>query len=571
MAATNSPDALNHASPKRLTTPVVIAAILVAATLFWFWRRWAVGVPKEWTIQPWPTAWPLLSWWQPLGVLAVLGGLAAWAAYDRFKRARSRREQSASTTLCVFALTLLCGVWPWALMGPIGPTMLIGSAWSDVSNEYFGTAYRVDNARRFTSEYSTRWQTPPSALQAHVATHPPGAVLFYYGARRIFESSPLVQSAFHSLAIELAGTIPPGQDQRTLTQAINDAREVRNAAPRLAGIKEPATPLPDSAVPAALWCQFLIALILATAVPAVYLLASATPSKSEAPGSIPEARGLIASALFVLAPCTGLFAFTLDGLIAAGAIWTLALCALRLRGGSLVWMVAAGAVLGLTSFVSFGAMATGVIVVLASLLTRGSAARFAPARFGHIARAFINDLALFGAGFIATWLVLVLLFPMQPLEVFRNAMAAHRFATLGTRTYSTWAMMNIILFAIFCGWPLIVLLLTRLGQLLNLWRRISGVDDQHAEHLQVHPATVIGCATLLAMLLLTLSGSVRGETERLWFFLLPPLCAFAATFSASSSEAPKSAQIIMGSMLLILQVSQTLFMAALLSPLVRPF
>jgi len=561
----------------RLPGTVWIAALLVLGTMFWFGRRWSIGVPGEWGINPQPEAWPLLSWWQPAGVLIILGGLAAWSAYDRFRRAKTRREQSASTTLCVVAMTLFCAVWPWATLGPIGPITLIGAAYSDISNEYFGTSYRVTNARQFSAAYAERWQTPSSVMQAHVATHPPGAVLFYYGARRAFETSPLIRNTFTSLAIELVGEPNSPGERRTLDKAAKYAAEVRDTSARYAGAKEAAIPLPESAVACALWCQFLIVLVLALAVPAVYLLAAAphSPGNGVGSGSDPEiadksaseARGLLAAALFVVAPCLGLFAFSLDAIIATGAVWTLALCALRLRGGRPAWMVGAGAVLGLTSFVSFGAMATGVIVVLASLAARGAAVKFRPAQLAGVVRAVVLDAALLGAGFLGMWVLLTIIFPMQPWAIFRNGMAAHRYATLGSRLYGNWAGMNIFMFAVFCGWPMWIMALAKMRDLIHAWK---GQGEPTEDVQPVLPAAAVGYATIIAMLLLTFSGSVRGETERLWFFMLPPLCALAATAWRPTSGSATRTQVVAWSVLIFLQTVQTLFMAATLSPLVRP-
>ena len=50
-------NAATNAGTTRLKIVVGVAALLVLLTLFWFWRRWAVGIPREWTIQPQPAAW----------------------------------------------------------------------------------------------------------------------------------------------------------------------------------------------------------------------------------------------------------------------------------------------------------------------------------------------------------------------------------------------------------------------------------------------------------------------------------------------------------------------------------
>src|SRR4028118_2304628 len=150
---------------KSTATISAIAAALVAITAWWlFGARWSLGAPNEWNVKPNPVAWPAGAWLLPLAVLGLVGSLAAFAAYDRFRRAKSRREQKASTALCLGALSLLALLWPWALLGPGGTFNLIASTWGDISNEYFSTAYRVDDARRFTRDYVTQWQRPQSVV-----------------------------------------------------------------------------------------------------------------------------------------------------------------------------------------------------------------------------------------------------------------------------------------------------------------------------------------------------------------------------------------------------------------------
>src|SRR5687767_2130904 len=175
---------------------LIISAVLVTVTLFWLLKaRWKLG-RDGWFLEPNDGPWPLGAWWLPLAVLILFGGLAALSTYDRFKRAKSRKEQTTSTVLAVIALSILALLWPWSLLGPLGTANLINSAWSDVANEYFATAYEIEDARQFTAEYSTQWQKPASPVQAHVATHPPGAVLFYHVARRILEAVPAIENGF---------------------------------------------------------------------------------------------------------------------------------------------------------------------------------------------------------------------------------------------------------------------------------------------------------------------------------------------------------------------------------------
>jgi hypothetical protein len=248
-------------NPRVALVCLIISSLLVALTLFWLLKaHWKLG-RDGWFIQPNDGPWPLGAWWLPLAVLFLFGGLAAVSAYDRFKRAKSRKEQTTSTVLAVIALSTLALLWPWSLLGPLGTANLINSTWSDVANEYFATAYEIEDARQFTAEYAARWQHPTSPVQAHVATHPPGAVLYYYVARRVFEAVPTVQNGFTSLTQQLSG--------ESIKALAKNAGMLRETAARVAGAKKSPSALPISAIACALWCAFLISLKVAFTVPVV--------------------------------------------------------------------------------------------------------------------------------------------------------------------------------------------------------------------------------------------------------------------------------------------------------------
>jgi hypothetical protein len=151
-----------------LSLAVAVTLLLCTATWVWLYgprRLPGVGAPlgyaQQWVIPPNSTLWPLSAWLLPLGVLVIFGGAAALSAYDRFRRAKTRREEKTSVVLCLSLLSLLALVWPWALLGPGGTQNLINATWSDTANQYFSTAYAVEDVRQFTSGYAQRWQRHP--------------------------------------------------------------------------------------------------------------------------------------------------------------------------------------------------------------------------------------------------------------------------------------------------------------------------------------------------------------------------------------------------------------------------
>lgn len=563
--------------------PIWVAGALVALSGIWLLSgRGALG-RDNWFIAPRRVWWPINVWLLPLAVLGLFGGLALLSIYDRFRRAKTRREQKTSVRLCLFALMMLALCWPWAALGPTtgganGASNLIAATWSDVANGYFSQAYRVSDARRFTRDYPTQQQTGYAMTQAHVATHPPGATLFYFAARRVFEASPALQNVFTTIHQNLTGA--------SLHESADLARDVVFVSTRIRPT------LPDSAAPAALWCAFLLSLCVALTVPAVYLLGAGTRKDSDESeqtndanandANRVEARGLMAAALFVLAPSVGLFAFTLDALICCLAAWTVVLAARRLNGGGAWNMIVSGVLMALNSFLSFGALAIGAVVVLAfavhfgvPMLNRRDAKSVSSGSAEIVRRPStmprpIFDLVCCALGFFAAWLVMCALLPMQPFAIFTNAMQAHHAAT-GNRNRWGWAWLNLVVFAFFCGWPLVVALAARIAKTKTVESKSRIATDGASKAL--------GWATLGALLLLSVSGNVRGEAERLWMFALPPLCAFAAAAFAPGElshhivvprDVMRHEYSCLGA-LLFLQTVQTVVMTGALAPLVRPF
>jgi hypothetical protein len=512
-------------------------ALLCLTAIWLFGTRGNFGVPGQWIVAPNARPWPASAWLLPLGALFIFGGAAALSVYDRFKRAKTVGEKRNSTLTALFCLAVLLFLWPWTLLGPGAisqaapagqpprpPTLegrfnIIAALWSDVATEYFGAAYQINDARQFGREYASKWQKPASPFQAHIATHPPGAVLWFYGARRIYEAVPPLQSGFTSLAQSLT-RLPMSELQES-------AALLRHTSS--VGMGAPAPPvLPASAIGGALWAAFLLGMSLVITIPAVYGLAAMGGD-----GDAGEVRGLFAVGLWVLAPAVNLFAFTLDAPIAAGTVWTLFLAAKSMESAATRpkaargWMLGAGVLLALTSFISIGALTVGVIVVLALALFRRDQ--------------LVPRLLELGGAFLLTWVVLALAFSFNPIQVVLNATGVHRYATLSRRSWAPWTFMNLLMWVPFVGYPLLVCLLRR--------------------EKPVSIGAQIGLASLATLLLLTLSGNVRGEVERLWLFLVAPV----ALWAASAAVSPRWRGALLG-----IQAIQTLLMAATLGPLVRP-
>jgi hypothetical protein len=174
-------------------------------------------------------------------------------------------------------------------------------------------------------------------------------------------------------------------------------------------------------------------------------------------------------------------------------------------------------------------------------------------------------------GFVAGWALLLVLFPMQIGLIFQQAMAVHHEATIAARTYRIWLWLNLLMFAVFCSWPLVVGCVVAVWRRLREWRiegfknSIRPEEKGESSIMWDRAPWAIGVAALCTLLLLTVSGNVRGEVERLWLFALAPLCVLASGILGRAA-----AEVRFGALLIGLQVAQTLALAGALAPLVRP-
>ena len=561
----------SRARADRLGWAVLGGSALALGLLLWWLLRGRGSIGADgWARQP-HLPWPAGAWGLPLCALLLFGGLSAACLYDRFYRAKTQREGQASLRMALGALMLLSLVWNWGLLGPYGSNgreprvgffMVLASSWSDVATEYLGTAYQIESAREFSGRYALDWQRPRSGSIAHVATHPPGATLFYFACRRAVEGIPALREGLLSLA-ERASEL----DRVRLARELNEMRQI---SARSGGVPD-APELPVDAIATALLASALLGAAPALAIPALFLLGSMGASAlrdqdSERVLRRSQGRGVVAAALWILAPTTGLFAPTLDALVALGAAWTLALACKHLSapqspsdhagsgrkylGGGRGYLVGAGIVLALTGFVSFGALTIGLVLALWLGLERRA-----------------RDLIWLLSGVLAAQAVVLLLFPHSWPQVFTQAMSAHRSATLSTRSYTAWLALNPLMFVLFAGWPVV------LGAARALLQKPQPSGESACDNGLAHLRR-LGFAVLGAMLLISIAGSVRGEVERLWMFLLPPFCALAAaSWLPLEGGARRSKIALVGVVALLaiaLQAAQSLVMAATLAPLVLP-
>jgi hypothetical protein len=349
------------------------------------------------------------------------------------------------------------------------------------------------------------WPTVSAGLNQHSRTHPPGPLLAVraldLAGRRLADREGergLVTFAAESL-------------QRESGRAANRGRRVPQA------LAAPGT---------LVLLSFLLPLLSALSAWPLHRLAVRL-------GFSPGAA-LLAVAFWLTVPARSVFTPSLDQALPLPLLGAAALAA----GGGRVRAILAGALLALCVFFSYGYLAAVPLVGLLAL-TGGETGRFS----WRPDRARILRGLLLAAGFVLPWIVLALATGYDPVASFQAAMAQHRSIAVATRSYATWLAWN--------PWDLLLLLGPVVLGLaaLDLRRR----DD---ERPVAHAALAWGWWALL--LLLLVSGSVRGEVGRIWLFLMPFACLLAAG-AAGRRWGPRGAWT---GVLLVAELGLTLALAA---------
>ncbi|MFQ6133710.1 MAG: hypothetical protein ACE5R4_16835 [Armatimonadota bacterium] len=531
---------------------LVVLGLLVGLAWLLLVRREPLGEVSEWFMRVRSHPWPPERLLGPVAVIAAFGGMAAYMAYLARRHGGGRWGKwcragfVAALVLGAFLLQVAIVAMPDA-----GVPMLVAATYSEVSTEYFAAAWQV----RDPGSYLRAYHEHMVGAQYHVGTHPPGAVLLYYALIRAYWLVPGLAEGFGRLLETGLGAEP----------------EAIARWSRVPGTE----PFPEGAVGPAAFCSLVVTFLGAVSLAPIYWLAMVLGSH--------HGRAIAGTALFATVPSLLLFVPALDHVLLLFAATVLALLVAGWRRGKLWLSAIAGLVWGVGCFVSFGLLALGPVVVLfLGLAVWGGRAGgpFGRLRAGScptkgrqvaartrllqdmrtesagagLRRAAVH-LGLVCAGVVVVGLVVWLGLGVRLPEVWAQGMAAHREVTAG-RTYSTWVWMNLLELALFLGLPTTAALVATAYWALR--RRGQG-DGQIT-------LTYLALAALATILLLDVSGRLRGEVGRIWLFLMPPLVLLAAGRMWQRRHGAALWGIVLGG-----QVVQVLMMALTMTPIVRPW
>jgi hypothetical protein len=457
----------------------VLAALACGALVFK--GRLPLGHIQVWEWHRRDPVLPPLPWTLPAAIALLVVVLLC---FDSLREAKLPSRRSCA--LLVACLTVVCATQMVAMMrDDVEYPLRAGVALlSDISMGYYAHARGVADTRAWLRDVDAR--TDLLRVPERVATHPPGAVLYFHWARGWLQGHPEVEAALQ------AGLERWAKDPGLVT--------IKGIAYGFVNFGLTAEDLTI-----ALWAGVLLTLSACLVVPLAFWAGTVAADRS---------LGLVAAALACAIPSLLCFNPSVDAPTALACLALIALWLWALRGGGLMAGALCGVLWAGALFWSFGMTAAALLLAVIWLLhARGHDLRVeSPAallrhpQWAPVTGAALGFFFIAAAQFAAGYNL--------PLS-FSRSMAAHHTVMSG-RPYTAALVLNAEEFALFAGPALLVVMLV--GTFRGLRR---------PEFLG---AGQVGLAALVTICVLLATAQTRGEVGRIWGFLMPLLTLPAAAW-----------------------------------------
>jgi hypothetical protein len=350
--------------------------------------------------------------------------------------------------------------------------------------EFFGPTVSVHNSGYFTTAVSTpdlnallaNYPAQMPSLPIHAQSHPPGPVIAHWLSWQAFQAVPLLADAI-AMPLRMLQCHNPGLMALANSQIASASLGL--LLPLLGGL--------------AVWPLYALAKRLADVRVAV-----------------------ITALLFPVLPLFAMWLSQWDQIYPLLLFVGLYLAHTGLEKNSWWRVFAAGVPLSIASFFSVGNFVLMVIVGLYGAMWLWVQRKARSRSISHALRLAI----LFALGCASIWLAYWLIYGVNPLSVISIGSRLAFESTTGNRSYGVWLIGNPIDFLVFLGFPIAIL------PLYNLVKRIP------------FPKSLlpIAAATFGTLIMLWVSGIVRGEVARLWMYFGPLVVLIAVGWSEARSK-----------------------------------
>lgn len=385
------------------------------------------------------------------------------------------------------------------------------TGWHYASTDMDDLGQTLHRWPEFMGEYEGR--------SSHVSTSPPGMPLLYYTTAQLFDKN-------ETLANRLGRQLRAEQCQ-------ND---------RVVGYS--LYPGYSNAELASAWLGMLMPLWGALTVFPLYWLGRKVYSDRAARWGVLW-WAMVPSALMFTPNPTPLYA--LLGLVVIGLVVE----GLRRNQGR--WMVAAGIVMSLATFLHFTSLP---IIFLAGLFTLGF---YWLHRDRHPKQWPLAMGVYFGVGVTLLWSIFYGVSQIMPWDILQQSFDEHLSLD---RPYLPWLFLHVNDFLMFTGWPVALLAGGGLWQIVKRLRLREKLTE----------STLLTLCAALTVLVMDISGTTQGESGRIWLLMSPFVLLAAADYLASWQESSKAdgAGLAITAMQGILLVVMVAFLRVISSGLDKP-
>ena len=446
----------------------VAAALTAGAMAFVAWGPLPVRVDDWWwyrvTCPAWQALWPSIVVFAAIGLVAVSGWARAWPV----------------VALAALVVLAFVGQLVAARQSPGGYNESIIALGKPGPNRYHAAATAVEGLGPALRDYP-RWM---SATRTLIVTHPAGPITLYWGLNHVFAGHERAAERFVHWCEDVLASGVRVKGEAGAWAAAGLFRRMTYA--ELAGV----------------WlASFALRLAAALAVVPVFLWARRLYG---------DRTALAAAAFVAVAPCLVLFSPGIDQffpVLAVTACW-LGWSAGEERCVGRAGLAGLAISVGLFFSLTFAIVAGWAALLALAALWRGperprmaEAAKLLAAGVAGLALPIASLYAAAGYNSLAVWA--------------RCVEANSKFNAQTGRVYWKWALVNPAEFLALLGVPVACLFVRRVAaEAWGLRRRLREADWP----------TLILAGLLVG---LNVSGLNRGETGRLWMFLVPG-CAVAA-------------------------------------------